>query len=92
MDSKKPHNMNICMSKLAQIHLDFQDLSDVTLVSGNGDQTKIHPTMLAVVSEFFRTLMVEHSKSQINLVIFLPDFSSIEVNGLLEILVQKYIR
>ena len=83
--------MNICSSKLAQIHLEFKDLSNVTLVSSNGEPTTIHPTMLAVMSEFFRTLMLEHSKSQTNLVIFLPDLSFAEVNDFLEMLVQKDI-
>ena len=83
--------MNTGLSKFAQIHLDFKDLSDVTLVAGNGEQAIIHPTMLAVVSEFLRTLMLEHSKSQTNLVIVLPDMSFTEVNELLEMLVQKDI-
>ena len=77
------------MSTLASVHANLRHFSDVTIVSGDGKPTTIHPLILSAMSAFVRDLLLDLPSSESHPVILLPDFSSHEVSNFLEALLGR---
>ena len=77
------------MSTLADAHALFRHFSDVTLVSAEGQQATIHPLILVARSTLVRRIFFDLPDSESHPVIYLPDFSYLEVNQCLEALIGQ---